>query len=521
MAAGLEALRSREQEINSLNVFPVPDGDTGTNLVMTIESVCQQLGASSAGDRAEVMRNIVLGSLMGARGNSGVILSQIIRGVCEHFARQEDISAVEVADGLENGVKVAYQAIRKPVEGTMLTVIKDAAASARAAVERGAGDLESVLDAVVTEAGRSVARTPDLLPVLKEAGVVDAGGYGLLVLAEGIVGELLGREQATEALVGEVGVASGEEEADLTYRYCTEFIVAAADMNTDEAEAFLASLGGSIMVAVSPGLTRIHVHTNTPGAVIDWASAYGSLDQIKINDMAEQVDKRRAALAEPAKGREGTGVVAVVNGDGVRKIFESLGVEGFVEGGQTMNPSAAELVHAVEADPHECVILLPNNPNIVLTAQQVSQLTGKQIGVVATRTIPEGLAAVLAFEEEADLAENEQAMSSAAGEVKSGEITRAVRSGVTGDLKFRKGDLIGMFDGALCVTGRSAARTVLALLDRMVAETDSAITLVFGRDLEPAEAERIAVRVRRKYERLDIDVQEGGQPLYPVIIGVE
>ncbi len=520
VTAALEGLRSHEQEINALNVFPVPDGDTGTNLVMTMETVCRQLETTQEEELPQLLGAITLGSLMGARGNSGVILSQIIRGVCEELARAGRIDSAAAADSLQNGVRIAYQAIRKPVEGTMLTVIRNAAEAAAASAAAG-GDLGQVLEATVSAAGESVKSTPNLLPVLKEAGVVDAGGYGLLILGEAMTGALLGRAQTPQLLVGETGRATGTEEADLRFRYCTEFMLSAERVDVEAAEEFLSSVGGSIMVAASPGLTRIHVHTNTPDAVLDWASGLGSVDQVKINDMAEQVEERREKLAKSARSLGGTGVVAVANGEGIVKIFESLGADGIVDGGQTMNPSAAQLAEGVEASPHESVILLPNNPNIIMAAQQVEQLTEKKVLVVPTRSIPEGFAALLAFEEGDDLAENQSRMEVAASGVKTGEITTAVRSGRAGGVTFREGELIGICAGAICIAGRDLEPTLLKLLKKMVAPEDSSITLVFGAGVDEESMERISRRVSRKYDKLDVDVQQGEQPLYPVIVGVE
>ncbi len=520
MNAGLAALRANEQEINSLNVFPVPDGDTGTNLVMTIDTVADQLSHTSGNDRQELLKTVILGSLMGARGNSGVIMSQIVRGVCERLSRPGPIDAPAIAEALENAVRVAYQAIRKPVEGTMLTVIRDAARKASEVVEAGEDDIGRLLDLTLKAAGESVTRTPELLPVLKEAGVVDAGGYGLVVFGQGLATPLLGRVETPQALVVNPGTATGEEEADLSFRYCTEFIVP-EEMDVEGAEEYLATVGGSIMVAAFPGLTRIHVHTNSPGKVLDWASRHGAPDQVKINDMAEQVRERRSRLAGRAPAAEGTGVVAVANGEGVVRILESLGVDEVVDGGQTMNPSAAQLVHAVEDAPHENVILLPNNPNIILTAQQVQQLTTKQIAVVPTKTLPEGFAALLALQPEAGLRENEKSMSRAASAVKTGEMTRAVRSGQANGVKFGKGDYIGISGGSIAVAGRELGPTLAKLLQKIVSAQDSSITLIFGAEVDDKEAERIAKRTRKKYGGLDLDVQQGGQPLYPVIVGVE
>lgn len=519
MEAGLRALRRHEPQINALNVFPVPDGDTGTNLVMTVQAVSDQLEQASPESMGDLTKAITLGSLMGARGNSGVILSQIIRGICETIAAAEEIGPSTVASALENAVKIAYQAIRKPVEGTMLTVIRDAARAASAAVVQGEAEAGAVLDIALHEASESVERTPDLLPVLKEAGVVDAGGYGLVVLGQGIVGMLLGRPELAEELVPAPGIATGREEVDLTYRYCTEFVVAAEQIDVGEAEGFLSGIGGSVMVAASPGLTRIHVHTNTPGTVIDWASDLGTLDQIKINDMEEQVRERSEALAGVLS--EGVGVVAVGNGDGVVAILKSLGVDRVVDGGQTMNPSAADLVHAVESTPFRDVVILPNNGNIILTAQQVEQLTSKQIRVVPTKTIPEGFAAMLEFDRETPLQRNTEQMATAAAKVKTGEITNAVRGGKSGDLRFRKGDLIGIADGDIRVVGHKLASTAARLVEKMLGPEDEALTLIVGGGADRAQVERVVAKLARRHPGLDIDVQQGGQPLYPLIIGVE
>lgn len=520
MRAGLRALRDHEDEINRLNVFPVPDGDTGTNLAMTVQVVCDQLARLDDGDLAQQMKTTTTGSLMGARGNSGVILSQIMRGICETIASASDVDAALLAEAMTNGVKVAYQAIRRPVEGTMLTVIRDAAEAALSAAEGGEADIAAVLEGALAEAGRSVERTPELLPELAEAGVVDAGGYGLVVFAKGIVEAALGKEIRTEELVGATGSPTAAEEADLEYQYCTEFAVLGEDLDVDALEEFLDSIGGSVMVAASGELVRIHVHTNHPGKVLEHGSALGSLDQIRINNMERQVAERQKALSG-GKPANGVGIVAVANGEGVARIFESLGVDRVVHGGQTMNPSAADLAQAVESLPAASVIVLPNNSNIVLAAEQAGRLVSKQVHVVPTKTIPQGLAAVLAVDEEADAEANARAMIDAAARTKSGEITRAVRTGTAGGVKFRKGDLIGVADGSIVTAGRGLAPTAMRLIEKLLEPTSQAMTVIVGAKTSSDKIDALVARIERRHPKLDIDVAEGGQPLYPLIIGVE
>lgn len=520
MDAGLRALRRHEEEINALNVFPVPDGDTGTNLVMTMQAVCDQLAQTSTDSLSDELAAVTLGSLMGARGNSGVILSQIIRGICDGLGEGAVLDSRSVANLLQNGVRVAYQAIRKPVEGTMLTVIRDAATAAAEAANEGETDVAGVLERVLREAAASVARTPDLLPVLKEAGVVDAGGYGLVVLADGIVGAILDRPEEAAELVGATGTADLKDDADLEYRFCTEFVVRSEGLDSDAAERYLASIGGSVMVAASPRLARVHVHTNEPWSAIEWAAGLGGLEKVKIDDMAQQVKRHIARTTAPGTVA-GTGIVAVANGEGVRAILRSLGVGSVVNGGQTMNPSAAELGDAVDRLPQSQVVLLPNNSNIVLTAGQVGQLTSKSVAVVPTKSIPEAFAALLAFEEDADLADNEKRMSEAAAKVKTCEITHAVRSGRSGKVKFSRGDLIGISDGQVRVAGRKLATTAVRLIEDTVGDTDSAVTLVVGDGADRADIDKIAAKIGRKHPHLDVDVQDGGQPLYPLIVGIE
>jgi len=365
-----------------------------------------------------------------------------------------------------------------------------------------------------------VSRTPELLPVLKEAGVIDAGGFGLVVLGDAMVAVFLGRLEEASELVGATGTAVIEPEADLDYRFCTELVVESKGLDTEAAEDFLTGIGGSVMVASSARVTRIHVHTNTPWSVIEWAASRGSLDKVKIDDMVAQV-KGRAAIGGAPERREGIGVVAVANGDGIEAILKSLGVSGIVNGGQTMNPSAAELRDAVDALPEREVILLPNNPNIVLTAQQVGQLTAKDVAVVPTRSIPEAFSALLALESTAPLDENADAMGAAAESVKTGEITHAVRAGRSGSVKFKKDDLIGISDGEIQVVGRTLEDTAVRLVAQMVQNGDSAVTLIVGDDADERDVEKIAKKIAKKHPRLDVDVQHGEQPLYPLIIGVE
>lgn len=526
IAAGwLQALGEHRDEINALNVFPVPDGDTGTNMYLTLQTVMAEVDQCPEKTVAGYAKAVKNGSLKGARGNSGVILSQILRGMCDVMAASPEIDAKVIARALTSGSDTAYEAVMKPVEGTMLTVIKDMAREARRAA-RKTQDITEVLESVLTEAKASLDRTPELLSTLRDAGVVDAGGKGLVVMAESTLATLTGDkiwlEPPVDYMKAPAAEAAEEEELDLEYTYCTEFVVEGDAFDLDEFRAELDRLGGSLLVVGENGITKTHIHTNEPGLVLGAATTRGELTGLKIDNMREQSEAKTVGRADGTSvKRKALGVVAVAVGDGIKNILRSLGVEEIIDGGQTMNPSAEDLVRAIERVPADNVIILPNNKNIILTARQAEKLTEKRVFVIPTKAVTEAFAGMLMYDEERDPETVAVAMTEAAGAVKTAEITRASRDSITKKLKIKKGDIIGLASGDLIAGGKTIAAITLKLLKEMIDKDSEIISLIKGMDLAGDEAAEIAAKVEKKYPDVEINVYDGGQPLYPLIIGVE
>jgi DAK2 domain fusion protein YloV len=523
------SLKERRDEVNRLNVFPVPDGDTGTNMSLTMDAVLTEVDKlSDEATLSEVCHAVTHGSLMGARGNSGVILSQILRGLCEVVAPATTIDGSLVRDALARAVTVSFQAVRKPVEGTMLTVLRDAAEAAGPAVEAD-GDISAVLATVIDEAYESVRRTPELLPVLKEAGVVDAGGYGLAILMEGFASSLSGAglrsfdvTVPTATPLEGMAVTPADDWDDDEYLYCTEFLLFGDGIDPTAVEDFVAAQGGSELVVGGEGSYKVHVHTDDPAAVLAYVTGLGEVADVHVNNMKRQTAERAAGLrAERATaGQKGLGFVAVAAGAGLVEILQSLGVDAVVSGGQTMNPSTAELLEAIESVPARSVIVLPNNRNIIMAAQQTVGLASKPVGVVPTTSVPESFAAMLSADTDAGLDDNVAAMSEAAGAVRTGEVTTAVKDskGKVGAIK--AGQIIGISDHEIEAVGTDLGAVSEALLDA-IAEGGEMLTLLAGQDLSDEDLASIAERLGASHPELEIETHRGEQPLYPLIMSVE
>ncbi|MDQ2805641.1 MAG: DAK2 domain-containing protein [Chloroflexota bacterium] len=539
--------------LNALNVFPVPDGDTGTNMTLTMQAACKQVEDADSESATEISAGMSHGALMGARGNSGVIFSQVLRGFHRGLAGAERVGSSEWALGMREGATAAYQAVLKPVEGTMLTVIREMADGAEAAAAKGAPLRDAI--AATVEAGRaSVARTPQLLQKLREAGVVDAGGQGLFLVFEGILrfargeavegGEFAVEQSAAELAPDGVHVAHGE------YGYCTNFILVGQDLDFPTVRAWIADHGDSVVVVGDNTLIKVHVHTERPGEILNYACDRGNLRQVAVTDMQEQHDEFiemhgggplpptpsptkgggvSSTLSSSASSGEGSdesplsaiGTLAVVAGAGMAQAFRSMGASALVEGGQTMNPSTQDLLAAVERLPHAEVIILPNNGNIVMAANQVQDLTTKRVVVVPTDSLPQGMAALVAFNYEADLDNNVSAMQQAAAAVESGEITTAVRDVTLNGLSVRTGDVIGLHNGALVAVGPSEEAVATQLLDAMGTSAHDLVTLYYGADVTAAAAEAFGATVQAQYPDQEVEVVAGGQPFYAYIIAVE
>jgi uncharacterized protein len=530
-----DALRAHQEGINRLNVYPVPDGDTGTNLALTLESVVTELGAAGH-DMAATCKAIAHGSLMGARGNSGVILSQILRGLTTTLASAPDGAApAEVADALVAAAESAYGAVMRPVEGTILTVVREASEAAKEAAAGGAA-LVDVLDAARARGQDALDRTPDLLPVLREAGVVDAGGAGFLLFLDAALHAVAGRPVPEPAplpagapvtMVAGAGDAHGEGDvSDL--RYEVMYFLEAPDETIPAFKDVWAGIGDSIVVVGGDGIWNCHIHTDDIGAAIEAALDCGRPRQIRVTDLVEQVDEERwvregAALpADEAPLREvATAAVAVATGEGIRRIFHSLGVQRIVAGGQSMNPSTAQLLEAVEAVPADQVMILPNNKNIIPVAEQVDELTAKTVRVVPTRGIAEGFAALLAYDPDSDADANQASMQEAAAAVVAGEVTRAVRDSSCDAGPISAGDWLGIArDGIRSVAPTPSAATI-GLLDELVEDGHEIVTLIEGEGASAGETRRVTEWLAENRKGIQVEVHGGGQPLYPYLVGIE
>lgn len=531
IAAAAAALESRKAEVDRLNVFPVPDGDTGTNMALTMKAVVDAVEALEPHPSLSgLCQAITHGSLMGARGNSGVILSQILRGLCDVLCRASKIDPATVAEALDRAVQVSYQAVRKPVEGTMLTVIKDTAAAVRAAVAADA-DLHAVLSQVAEASQASVMRTPELLPVLREAGVVDAGGFGLAVLAEGVYAALEGHDvREFDVTIGDGALPALEPVNDWDddeYLYCTEFLLSLDGDGADREAVHerISLAGGSELVVGAGNMLKIHVHTDDPSAVLAYATSVGEVAEVHINNMRMQTAERQKTLASQKAGSQAAskplGFVAVAVGSGLVTILESLGVDIIVDGGQTMNPSTADIVAAIEATPAESVIVLPNNKNIIMAAEQAREATKKKVGVVPTRSVPEAFAAMFAADPEGSVEDNVAVMTAASEEVSVGEVTFAVKDSkadAVGDIA--AGQVIGIVNHEIRVVGETVDGVALELISGM-ADSGDTLTLLAGRDLSDDDLASISSAIQERHPSLDIETHRGEQPLYPLIMSVE
>ncbi len=531
IASTSQTLSERKEEINRLNVFPVPDGDTGTNMSLTLDSVVKNLAALPQNESIEdIGRAITTGALMGARGNSGVITSQILRGICEGMVDAQAFDTQAVARAFARSVEVSFQAVRKPVEGTILTVLRDSATAAAQAVESELS-LEEALDAIVAEAYASVQRTPELLPVLKENNVVDAGGFGLAILFDSFVSALLGRDAAAgrafefdPATAPRVEIEQINDWEGSQYRYCNEFLVHSDTLDKDEALDFLGTMGDcELCVGTNPRF-KVHVHSNRPDEVLAYFLDRGQVFEVFIHNMdLQSVERNEKLLAEKEESqRKHFGLVAVAAGEGNAKILESLGVDVVVSGGQTMNPSTADLLDAVNKTHADNVIILPDNSNIVMAANSAAELAEVNCGVVATKSVPQAFSALFGYDADASLDENIESMTDAFAEVKTGEVTTAIKD--SHDSKgnpIAEGDVIGIADGSIDAVGKDLIGVTLDLLASMDAEDADTCTLLAGEDMSDEQLEALAASIEEHYEDLELDCQRGEQPLYPLVFSLE
>jgi DAK2 domain fusion protein YloV len=515
-------------DIDVLNVFPVPDGDCGTNMTLTMQSTIAE--AKRAPDRSAsvVAQSIARGALMGARGNSGVILSQIFRGLAEGLADNEFLDGKDFAIGLEKGTEFAYRALTNPTEGTILTVVREAADAAKSACDQNS-DLAFVVEAAARTAQSSVANTPNLLPILKEAGVVDAGGQGLYVLLDGMLRYLKGEAQDMKhqqprlALSGETHagmISQSAIETEEPYGYCTEFVLEGDELDLDNIKKSLDGRGQCLIVVGNKQLAHIHIHTFDPGDILHYATSLGTIHHIKIENMDDQ-HQEFLEMAKSGDSAAPIATIAVVPGDGIGEVFQSLGATPIVPDGPSTAPSTQELLHVVESLPQDEVIVLPNDKDNMPTALQVPSLTSKRVAIVPTVNIPQGLAALLSLNYEADLETNVEAMKEGTSSVKALEITEAVRSSQIGGLKVKKGQAIAFVDGELSAAGRTPTHLLKKMLLDIASDESEVITIYYGNGITPEEASRVDKQLRKQHPEIQVDVVYGGQPHYQYIASVE
>ncbi len=540
--AGATRLNKQAEYVNSLNVFPVPDGDTGTNMGMTIENGAKEVSDRSASTVGEAAGIFAKGLLMGARGNSGVITSQLFRGFSQSVKDKEELDGAALAAAFQSGVEVAYKAVMKPVEGTILTVSRGAAIGAKKKAE-STNDAVEVMRAALEGAKTALAKTPDMLPVLKEVGVVDSGGQGLVFIYEGflsaLTGEFIASEefQATPATMSEMinaehhkSVAGHVATEDIKFGYCTEIMVAlkqgptyVKDFDYDEFRNYLNNLGDSLLVVNDDEIVKVHVHTEDPGLVMQEGLKYGSLVKVKVDNMRNQHEaqvEKEERQAKPVEEKE-YAIIAVVAGDGLADIFKAQGVDYIISGGQTMNPSTEDFVKAVEELNARNIIILSNNKNILMAAQSAAEVIDQPAAVVETKTIPQGLTSLLAFDESKSIEENYERMSASLGDVVSGSVTTAVRDTTIDGLEIHENDNLGMVDGKIVVSNPDMLETLEETFAHMLDENSEIVTIYVGEDGSEELANELAQALAEKYEDVEVEIHQGGQPVYPYLFSVE
>ncbi|WIL36271.1 DAK2 domain-containing protein [Bacillus stercoris] len=537
--AGAQNLSQNASAVDALNVFPVPDGDTGTNMNLSMTSGAREVEQMDTDDIGKVGSALSKGLLMGARGNSGVILSQLFRGFSKSIESKKEINSLEFAAALQAGVDMAYKAVMKPVEGTILTVAKDAAKKAMALAEKET-DITALMTAVTEEAEASLNRTPELLPVLKEVGVVDSGGKGLLCVYEGFLASLKGEAVPQKAVLPSLDDMVNAEHhkraqsmmntEDIEFGFCTEVMVrldqAKREFDEGTFRQDLSQFGDSLLVIADESLAKVHIHAEEPGNVLNYAQHYGELIKIKIENMREQHTSIISQESKPA-GNEKTpakqpyGIVTVAMGEGISDLFKSIGASVVIEGGQTMNPSTEDIVEAVKSVNAETVFILPNNSNIIMAANQAASVMNEQVLVIPAKTVPQGMSALLAFNPDQEAEANEANMLSAIQQVKSGQVTYSVRDTHIDGKDIKKGDFMGILNGTIIGTSENQLSAAKMLLSEMIGEDDEIVTILYGEDASREEAEQLEAFLSDKYEEIEVEIHNGKQPLYSYIVSAE
>ena len=536
--AGAKNLEANKEWINELNVFPVPDGDTGTNMTLTIMSAAKEVAGLETVNMETLAKAISSGSLRGARGNSGVILSQLLRGFTKGIRDTSEIDVITITEAFQKAVATAYKAVMKPKEGTILTVAKGFADKATELALTENVEMEELLDTSLKYAEEVLAKTPEMLPVLKEAGVVDSGGQGLIQVLKGAFDAYLGKEvdytiEKPES-TGEPAQADTRTEADIKFGYCTEFIIMTKKPMQQAEElkfkAFLESIGDSIVVVADEEIVKVHVHTNDPGVAITRALTYGELSHMKIDNMREEhreklikdAEKQEAAQVKPAMPHKEVGFISVSIGDGIGEIFKGLGVDYLIEGGQTMNPSTEDMLNAIAEVNADTIFIFPNNKNIILAANQAQALTeDKKIIVIPTKTVPQGIAAIISFDPTASAEDNKENMKEALSMVKTGQITYAVRDTHIDDKEIKEGNIMGIGDDSILAVGEDIAEITKETIDLMADEETELISVYYGEDITEEDANALGEELQEKYPDCEVEVYEGGQPIYYYVVSVE
>lgn len=522
--SGANNLENNKSLVNSLNVFPVPDGDTGTNMSLTMNSAVKEINKSKELEVSAIADSVANGSLMGARGNSGVILSQIFRGFAKALKNVNEIDASALANALTEGSNTAYKAVMKPTEGTILTVIRESAEYG-IKIAKNTPNATDFLGKVIEKADETLNRTPDMLPILKQAGVVDAGGKGLVYILKGMHQYLISENiiQLSEAMEEEPEQAAKPVYDDIIYGYCTEFFIKGKDLDPEEFKKKITEIGDSIVVVGDENLIKVHIHTNNPGVIIEKALQLGFLSKIKIDNMREQHEELLISEEDREENQEikKYGVVAVAMGSGISSIFRDLGANEIIEGGQTMNPSTEDILKSVDRIRAENIIILPNNGNIILAANQAKSLSNKNIIVAPTKSIPQGISALMTLDQEKSPEDNEKKISKAIGDVKTGLITYAVRDSNFDGVDIEEGNFLGIMEGKIGAVGEELIEVIYKVMDAMVDEDASLITLYYGNDIGEEAASKLEQELMQRYPDCDVEMHYGGQPLYYYILSVE
>lgn len=523
--SGNNNLQNHKDLVDKLNVFPVPDGDTGTNMSLTMASAIKELNTVYDNEIASISKAITKGSLMGARGNSGVILSQILRGFSKFIEDKNELTTIDIASALKNGSDTAYKAVIKPIEGTILTVIRETADSALI-IAKKEDSIIPFFEETIKKANESLERTPELLKSLKEAGVVDSGGKGLVLIFEGMLKSLKNEsielkqlsEKSYEEMTMDTPPMSLE---DITFAYCTEFILKTNKITDVEIRDLMMPLGDSLAVVSYDDIIKVHVHTNEPNKALEIALRYGRLETIKIENMIAQFEATQSQEKQEHVEEKEYGIISTSMGRGIANIFKDLGVDYIIEGGQTMNPSTEDFINAVNSINAKNIIILPNNSNVIMAANQAKELSKKNVIVIPSKTVPQGISSLMSFDMEATPEENESNMIEMLAMVKTGQITYAVRDTVINDIEVQKGNYIGIANGYLSISNSDIIETTIKTVETLVDDETTIITLYYGEDITKKESEKMQEMLAKKYSDIDVEIYEGNQPLYYYLISVE